>query len=175
MGDYIGTITGIIGAITGIAGVITGWLGCSKSKHIKSLDLRLELRKGLASAHHELATARSLLELGAHLRRRILAATGHGQSGNMVAWNQAVAADSAALDRIAPMLRSETADFTTLKDRQLESEIVAAHRLVAELSGTSAKYREAFQADEERRREIRRNVVDRTNQMMAANERGIQR
>lgn len=159
--DYIGTITGIIGAVTGC-------LAYLKTKQVKLLDLRLELRKSIASAHHELSMARSGIDLGARSRRAVLVATGHGNSGNLVAWDQDVRADAAKLDQIAATIRSETADFTALNDKQLESEIVAAHRIAAELTTIVTKYREALAADDDRRREIRQEVADRTNQALAA-------
>lgn len=156
-----------IGIITGIIGTVTGCLAYWKSKQVKLLDLRLELRKSIASAHHELSMARSGIDLGARSRRAVLAATGHGNSGNMVKWNQDVDADAAKLDQIAATIRSETADFTALSDEQLESEIVAAHRIVAELTAIVTRYRETLAADDDRRREIRQEVADRTNQMLA--------
>ena len=45
---YVGMVTGVIGAITGIAGAIMGYIGYRRSNKLKSLDLRLELRKSIS-------------------------------------------------------------------------------------------------------------------------------
>lgn len=165
------TLTDYVSMGAGFIGMVTGCLGYLRSAQVKLLDLRLELRKGLASAHHELSLARGSIELGAESRRRVMAATGHGRSGNMIAWDRGVETDTTTLNRIAPTIRSEEAEFTGLSDKQLESEIVAAHRTIEALSTLRKKYQETYKEDEERRREIRQEVADRTNQMMAANRR----
>ncbi|QNX60182.1 hypothetical protein [Acinetobacter seifertii] len=41
----IETLTAIVGAITGIAGSIMGYISLQRLSKIKSLDLRLELKK----------------------------------------------------------------------------------------------------------------------------------
>ncbi|BDD94274.1 MULTISPECIES: hypothetical protein [unclassified Pandoraea] len=41
--------TGYVGVVTGVAGMAMGFRGYRRSNQIKALDLRLELRKGLAS------------------------------------------------------------------------------------------------------------------------------
>lgn len=165
------TLTDYISIGTGFIGMVTGCLGYLKSSQMKSLDLRLELRKSLASAHHELSLARGCIELAAESRRRVMAATGHGRSGNMIAWNRSVETDTATLNGIAPTIRSEEAEFSELNDKQLESEIVATHSAIEALSTLRMKYQETYKEDEERRREIRQEMAKRTNQMMAANRR----
>jgi len=51
---YVGIVTGAIGAVTGIAGAIMGFIGYRRSTAIKALDLRLDLRKGIAKVQSEL-------------------------------------------------------------------------------------------------------------------------
>ena len=48
---YVGMATGIIGAITGVAGMILGYVSYKHSNTLKSLDLRLELRKAVNDRH----------------------------------------------------------------------------------------------------------------------------
>lgn len=45
--SYVGMVTGVIGAVTGVAGGILGYIGYRKTNEIKSLDLRIELKKEL--------------------------------------------------------------------------------------------------------------------------------
>lgn len=91
-----------VGMATGLFGAVMGYVGYRRSDQIKALDLRLELRKGLASAHESLVTLRDLLDSAATSRMTTLAARGLGRSGASVAWEQALTADRAEIDRLAP-------------------------------------------------------------------------
>ena len=153
--SYIGILTGLIGTFIGIAAYV-------RSNQIKKLDLRLELRKGLGDAHEALSTLRAVMEAAANSRPRVLAMRGLGKSGNMVAWEQSIAADRVRMEEIAVTLRSEGGDFTTLSPEQLESEIVSSHRIKASLSTLVDKYRGELAADDEARRQRHHEVVTMT-------------
>ena len=152
---YIGILTGLIGTFVGIAAYV-------RSNQIKRLDLRLEVRKGLGDAHEALSTVRAVMEAAANSRPRVLAMRGLGKSGNMVAWEQSIAADRVRMEEIAVTLRSEGGDFTTLSPEQLESEIVSSHRIKASLSTLVDKYRGELAADDEARRQRHHEVVTMT-------------
>ncbi|WP_028214500.1 hypothetical protein [Paraburkholderia mimosarum] len=151
--------TGYVGMATGIFGAVTGFLGYRRANQIKSLDLRLELRKVLSDAHDSLSSLPTLIEEANGSRHAVLAAKGLGGSGNKIVWDEAVAADRAQIDRIAPSLPSEGADFSTLSSEHLEAEIVAAHKIKTSLSGMVAKYRAALAADSEDRKQIAHQVT----------------
>ncbi|SFJ55558.1 hypothetical protein SAMN05192543_108105 [Paraburkholderia megapolitana] len=156
---YIGILTGLMGTSIAIAAYV-------RSNQIKKLDLRLELRKGLGDAHEALSTLRALIEVAANSRPRVLAMRGLGRSGNMVAWEQSIAADLARLEEIAAALQSESSDFITRSPKQLESEIVAAHKIKASLFTLIEKYREELAADDEARRQRHQEVVAMTSAQM---------
>jgi hypothetical protein len=42
---YVGAVSGAIGTVTGVAGAVMGFIGFQNSRAMKSLDLRLALRK----------------------------------------------------------------------------------------------------------------------------------
>ncbi|CAN7268615.1 hypothetical protein [Caballeronia sp. LjRoot31] len=152
LAGYIGILTGLIGTFVGIAAYV-------RSDQIKKLDLRLEVKKGLGDAHEALSTLRAVMEAAANSRPCVLAMRGLGRSGNMVAWEQSIAADRVRLEAIAATLRSEGGDFTALSAEQLESEIVAAHKIKASLLTLIEKYRGELLADDEARRQRHQEVV----------------
>lgn len=152
------TVMDIITSFTGIAGMVTGGLALWKSSQVKSLDLRLELRQQLGSAHHALRSLPELLDYADGSRRRILAQG--GQAGAALAWEQDLAADRAEITNIAAEVRDEDADFDALPDKQLEAAIAATHKQVLRLEAFVSKYRDAVAADDNRRRDIRREQAD---------------
>lgn len=154
MADYIGAITGIVGMVTGLFGAVMGFLGYRRANQIKSLDMRLELRKVIGESHDLLTDLRSLIEFANSSRRAVLAAHGQGRGGSMQVWEQALATDRAEIDRITAALRSEDADFTALSTEQLESELVPAYKLKNALSRLVEKYRGEVTADDAARRQI---------------------
>ncbi|MEM5405855.1 hypothetical protein [Paraburkholderia unamae] len=142
-------VTDNIGAITGIIGAITGGFALWKSYQVKSLDLRLELRKALGEAHHALRSLPELLDYADRSRRAV-------NAGATLAWELALVADRTAIGNIAAEVRDEDADFAAMSDKQLEVAIVATHNQFLRLEAFVTKYREAVAADDDRRREIRR-------------------
>ncbi|MFY4698783.1 hypothetical protein [Burkholderia glumae] len=148
--DYVGTATGILGAVM-------GFMGYRRSSQVKSLDLRLELRKSVSDSHTTLATLRGMIDLAARSRPAVLAAQGLYQSGNRIAWEQALGTDKAEVDKIAASIRGENVDYTALSSETLESEIVAAHKANSSLNALIEKYRGELAADDEARRRIVQN------------------
>jgi hypothetical protein len=164
---------GYVGMATGIFGALMGFLGYRRSNHIKTLELRLELRKDLGEAHESLSTLRTVIESAASSRPRVLAMKGLGRSGNMVAWSQTVETDRAEVERLAALLRDDAADFTTLSSEQLASEIVSAHKLKASLSTLVDKYRGELAADDEARRQRHHEVITMTAAQMHPSNRPV--
>jgi hypothetical protein len=140
--------------VTGIFGAVMGFVGYRRSNQIKALDLRLELRKALGDTHESLSTLRPLMDNATGSRRGILAAKSSARSGAMVAFERMVEVDRAALDNIAPTIRSEDADFAAMSAEQLESEIVAIHKIKTSLSALFEKYRGEMAKDDEDRRQL---------------------
>ncbi|MBB3255888.1 hypothetical protein F4827_000714 [Paraburkholderia bannensis] len=158
-------VTDNIGAVTGIIGAITGGFALWKSYQVKSLDLRLELRKALGNAHHALRSLPDLLDYADGSRHRILAQGGQG--GAALAWEQDLAAARTEIRNIAAELRDEDEDFNALSDKQLEVAIAAANKQVLRLEALVSKYRDAVAADDDRRRDIRREHADLARDMIA--------
>lgn len=146
--------TGVVGAVTGVAALVVSVIAYRRSNQVKSLDMRLELRKVVGESHGSLTNLRSLIEYAAGSRRAVLAARGQVRSGAMQLWEQTLTTDRAEIARIAAALRSEAADFAALPVNNLEEELVAAYKLKASLSTLVEKYRAEVTADNDSRRQI---------------------
>ncbi|MFD1027679.1 hypothetical protein ACFQ3P_32690 [Paraburkholderia sabiae] len=152
-----------MGTAAGIFGAVMGFLGYKRSSQIKSLDLRLELRKAVSDSHTTLATLRGTMDLAARSRPAVLAAQGLYNSGNRVVWEQALNTDKAEVDRLAASIRGEDADYSALSSEALESEIVASHKVNTVLNALIDKYRGELATDDEARRQIAQFHHDRVN------------
>ena len=152
--DYVGAVAGIVGMVTGISGAIMGYIGYRRSNQIKALDMRLALRKDLEDARESITTLRELMASAAGSRRATLAARGLGRSGAMVVWEQQLEFNRATVEQIAASIVSEGTDFAALSVEQLESEILAAHKIKTNLFTLIEKYRGELAADDDARRQI---------------------
>lgn len=155
--------TGYVGVVTGVAGMVMGFLGYRRSNDIKALDLRLELRKGLADAHLTASTVSTLVDSADRSRQSVLAATGRYQSGIRVAWEASVATDRTDIERLVTSLRDQTADFTEMPAEALEAEIVAVHRIKAALDSLASKYRDELAKDDRERARLQQEAAARVN------------
>lgn len=152
---YVGIVTGAIGAVTGIAGAIMGFIGYRRSTAIKALDLRLDLRKGIAKVQSELLGLEALLDHANQSRQRVAAARGYLKSGVMEIWNKRFEEDKAKARRLVESGPQDEANFNDLAPADLEAKLVSLHKLSIEIENLSNKYRKSLQADDEERKEIR--------------------
>lgn len=152
--SYVGMVTGIIGALTGIAGGILGYIGYRKTNEIKSLDLRIELRKGINEFTALLSKTQELLPHCNKSRERVAVARGSSQSGDMVKWKLDYEIDLMALSELSknqPIISNPE----TLNQALLEKEILNLHRLLLQLKELNDKYKTYLEADEKERDRLR--------------------
>jgi hypothetical protein len=152
---YVGMITGIVGAITGVAGAIMGYISYRRSASLKSLDLRLELRKAGNSVQEGLSQLEKLIEYANDSRKAVAAARGRFGSGMMVKWKQGVEVDKNVVKQLSQNAPSADENYDDLSPRELESKLVRIHRLQVQLDGLREKYDAAVRADDEERKHIR--------------------
>ncbi|MFP6558886.1 hypothetical protein WJ542_11285 [Paraburkholderia sp. B3] len=152
--DYVGAVAGMVGMATGISGAVMGYIGYRRSNQIKALDLRLALRKDLGEARESIGTLRQVMSQADGSRKANMAARGLGRSGAMVVWEQTLEADRAEVTKIAAAIPREGTDFSAMSEKQLESEIIAAHKIKTSLSTLVEKYRGELAADADSRRQI---------------------
>jgi hypothetical protein len=150
----ISDLTGAVGALTGVIALVVSVITYRRANQVKSLDMRIELRKVVGESHGSLTELRSLIDHAARSRTAVMAARGLGRSGAAQHWEQTLATDRAEIDRIAAALRNEDADFAALPVDNLEEELVATYRLKARLSTLNEKYRGEVKTDDDHRRQI---------------------
>lgn len=152
--DYIGATTGIVGMLTGVYGAVMGHIGYRRSNQNKALDMRLALRKDLGEAHLLITDLRALMTSALDSRKAVLAAKGLASSGAMIAWERTVDVDRKTVEGLAAAIRGEDDHLGTLSANQLESEIVAAHKIKTSLSRLVDKYRGELALDDQTRHQI---------------------
>ena len=119
--SYVGMATGLIGAFTGI-------IGYRKARSLKSLDLRLELRKSTHNAHTDLNQLEDLVNKANKSRNAVASARGFLQSGRMVKWKADIEIDKAKLELLlnnAPDPEDNPAKYSHGK---LELKLIAIHK-----------------------------------------------
>ncbi|MDO8714611.1 MAG: hypothetical protein Q7K13_09095 [Polynucleobacter sp.] len=152
---YVGMATGIIGAITGISGAIMGYVSYRRSNSLKSLDLRIELRKAVNVAQSSFQQLAKLIEYANKSRQAVASAMGRYQSGMMEKWKQEVEADNNAIKTLFQNAPAADKSYDDLTPKVLESMLVEVHRLQVQIDELSKKYDAAVRADDEDRKHIR--------------------
>jgi hypothetical protein len=153
--SYVGMVTGIIGAITGITGAIMGYISYRRSNRLKSLDLRLELRRSISDLHSDINRLRKLIDNANGSRRAVMSAKGMFQSGAMEKWKNEVKADRTKIGELFKSAPDAESAYDTLDAGALESELVVVHKLSSEIKSFLDKYSDAIRFDDEQRRQIR--------------------
>jgi hypothetical protein len=152
---YVGMITGIVGAITGVAGAIMGYVGYRRSRSLKSLDLRLELRKAVNNTQAGLSQLERLIEQANHSREAVAAAKGMFCSGMMVKWKQNVEVDKDVAKQLSQNAPPANTNYEDLTPKELESKLVGVHKIQVQIDELRQKYDAAVRADDEDRKHLR--------------------
>jgi len=153
--SYIGMITGVIGAISGIAGAVMGYISYRRSNKLKSLDLRLELRRALNHLHQSTRDISELISNADQSRMGVAAARGYFQSGAMQKWKEAVEADKPELAKMVKDAPAVEEDFEAWATARLESKLVEIHRTQGRLNSIRGKYESSLRSDDEEQKQIR--------------------
>jgi hypothetical protein len=151
----VGTITGIIGAITGAIALVVSIKSYARVSAMKALDLRLELAKAFNNLDVVLSGIDGYLDFVHQSHMRVLAATGQNQSGAMKLFEEDFAEDKAKLRRFLASQPRREGSYDARTPTQLEQEIAAVHAFHNQVADLRGKYQNLFNADEERRKEIR--------------------
>ena len=150
--SYVGMITGIIGAITGIAGAIMGYVSYKRSNSLKSLDLRLQLRKCVTEVLASFSHLEELIEYSNESRQAVAAAKGTFNSGWMTKWKQDVESDKNSIRHLGETAPLADDNYDNLNSKDLESKLVEVHRLQVQVDALRKKYDDAVRADDEDRK-----------------------
>lgn len=155
---YVGMTTGVVGAITGVAGAIMGYVSYRRSNSLKSLDLRIELRKAVNVAQSSLQQLEKLIEYANKSREAVASAMGRFKSGMMEKWKKEVEADKNAVKLLFQNAPAADKSYDDLTPKELESTLVEVHRLQVQIDEIRNKYEAAVRADDEERKHIREDV-----------------
>ncbi len=146
--SYVGMATGILGALTGI-------IGYRKASSLKSLDLRLELKKATHDSLIDVHQIRELINKANKSRQAVAAAKGMRQSGMMEKWKTEVEADKVQLSELLEIAPDSEEDIERYPQSLLESKLVEIHRFQRAVNGLKEKYIAEYQKDDEKRIQIR--------------------
>jgi len=153
--SYVGMASGIFGALAGIAGAIMGYIGYRKSKDIKSLDLRLELRKAVVELQASYSELDGLIDRSHRSRTIVAAARGRHGTGEMDEWNRNVEIDRATIAQLSDAIPNEGEEFKNLNTEELESKLVDIHKTQGEVNQIRDRYNAAMIEDDRQRDHLR--------------------
>jgi hypothetical protein len=122
---------------------------------MKALDLRLELNKAFDNLEVVLSGIDGYLDYVRQSHIRVMAATGRGGSGEMVAFEAAFEKDKVRLRTLLGTQPCRAQNYESSTPTELESMISRVHAFYVQVSELRTKYQRLFEADEDRRKEIR--------------------
>lgn len=152
---YVGMATGIIGTISGVAGAIMGYVSYRRSNSLKSLDLRLQLRKEEHTAKSALANLAKLIDHANSSRKMVAAGTGRLGSSMMQQWKKEVEDDKTTLGKMLQNAPNTEEDYEILEEKELETRLVRVHEFQGEIDKLKEKYEAAIRSDDKDRERIR--------------------
>jgi transposase-like protein len=150
----VGMVTGIFGTVTGVSGAILGYVNYRKSKMMKKLDLRIELKRAVADLIYEYAEIVRKMKEGNKSRKAVAAPLGLFNSSMMKKWDEEFASDESAINDIAKEIPDENVSYEQLEDKDLEEKLINVHKINRKLQKFSQKYGEAMEWDNKKREEI---------------------
>ena len=152
-----------VGMFTGIAGMITGYLGYRASKTVKTMDLRIELKKQVKTLHQSYDDLLELMRRAEQSRYAVSTAIGVFNSGGTEKWRQDIDAEKVRLKEAFKGYPDENADFLDFSQNRLEQELINIHGKQTELASISKKYASSIQQDDRERSELRADMRERLN------------
>ena len=152
--SYVGMATGILGTITGVAGAILGYVSYRKSKLIKKLDLRIELKRAITDLHFEHTELVRKMQEGNKSREAVASGLGLFNSSMMKKWCEELASDESTIGDLYKEIPGENSSYEQCEDKELEAMLINVHRLNRKILKLSQKYAEAMEWDNKKREEI---------------------
>ncbi|MCG7869123.1 MAG: hypothetical protein JAY74_22485 [Candidatus Thiodiazotropha taylori] len=119
---YVGMVTGIIGAVLGI-------VSYRKTSAIKSLDLRIELKKDINTIHETINHANELAPKAYNSKLAAFSARGILNSSVRDKWERKHNDLAAQIERINGELPNQDVNLAKYSQTNLEKELVRIHKL----------------------------------------------
>ena len=152
---YIGAIAGIVGAVTGIAGAVVAVLAFRRTSELKSLDLRLELRRTESTLRSDIQDLVPLLERAKKSRTKLAAAQGSFNSGATAHWLSQWDSDLAEANQLVAGTTALDIDCSGFSQAKLEARLVTVHKLQHQVAQLSGKYDVSLAEDDSGREQLR--------------------
>ncbi len=124
-------------------------------REFKQLDLRIELRKSFNDLDVVISGIEKYLDFVYESHLRVLAATGLLGSGAETIFKSEFSSDKQKLQEMLSSLPKQKDNYKRSSQTELENEIVAVHSCRIQFADLRAKYQRIFDADEDRRKEVR--------------------
>jgi hypothetical protein len=156
--SYVGMASGSIGAITGIAGAIMGYISYRKSNQLKSLDLRLELKKSITVLHSSHSRLIELIEHANRSRIAVSAATSRSGSGIMDKWKNNIESDKTRIAELSEKIPEQNNSYENLDTEELESKLIEVHAIQTEINQLNEKYNASITEDDNQRNHLREDI-----------------
>lgn len=150
--------TSYVGMVTGIAGAIMGCVSYRRINSMKSLDLRLELKKAINEVEIRIPQIEKLIEDTNKSRKAVASRTGRFYSGRMKRWEGEVKADKNKLAQLSESAPRSEENYDKLNPQELESKLIEVHKYQAQLKELKDKYDAAIRSDDEERKQIREDI-----------------
>ena len=141
--------TNYVGIASGVVGVIIASISLYKTSKIKSLDLRLELKRtalDISFLHGEL---KAILELALKSRQQTAAALGRFKSGGMHQFAEEHANDTKTWEKLGEKMPDRESSYSNLSKEKLERKLIETHELKISLESLKEKYTSSMAKDEE--------------------------
>lgn len=145
--SYVGMAAGLIGAFTGI-------IGYRKASSLKSLDLRLELRKSTHNAHTDLNQLEDLINRADKSRNMVASARSFLGSGRMITWKKDIETDKAKLEPLLNNAPDPEGNPEKYSQSKLELKLIEIHKFQMEINDLKEKYVAELLKDDEERKQI---------------------
>tara|TARA_Y100000588_G_C14151248_1_gene880642 strand:- start:88 stop:558 length:471 start_codon:yes stop_codon:yes gene_type:complete len=147
--EIFSLIFGFIGASAGIAGAWVSFVNQKKVQKIKSLDLRIALRRELNLVGSRLDEADILLPNAHKSRLRVLSMTGMLRSGKSVVIQKMLKEDTNSIKLIRENYYRTEKNINTDSYASLEEKLCAVDKIRIELDMIISRYRELLKEDQD--------------------------
>ena len=145
--SYVSLGLSIVGVVSGCLGTALGWRGYRRVGQMKTLDLRLELRRTDSEIRNLVLALPELLDRAKQSRERILAASGSAESGAMQFCRDELRDAGQRQQRLAQALPAADPDYRGYSPEALEQELVGRHAALGKAREIASKY-EGWLADD---------------------------
>ena len=145
--DYASAIGSVIGIITGLVGLGFAIAAFRRTKDLKVLDLRVELKKADACLRLSGKELPDLIGRADQSHQHSLAADGLGLSGAWELWKRQVEEDTKRTQEILALLPADVKSYANLEAGALENQLIASHALQLRIDRLTEKYAKTLADD----------------------------